>query len=147
MASACSGGLKQVLVPGQRLRSGRGGDSTKSQPLDQWSVTRTWPYGFAEKEFPQRWKVVKQVKCSLGEKRIQYVWIGTWPGSERESRPRGSLNHLIWGISSGFPLANHFDLPGSKFVFGVSQALPMSAHAPLSQGGFYRRGLWVDLAT
>lgn len=36
-------------VPGLRLRSGRGGESTKSYPLNPGSVTRPWPLGFAEK--------------------------------------------------------------------------------------------------
>ena len=35
------------------------------------------------KEFPQRWKVVKQAKCLLGGKRVQYAWIDTGPASER----------------------------------------------------------------
>ena len=54
---------------------------------------------------------------------------------------------LIWDISSRFPLANHFDLPGSESVFGVSQGPPMCACASLSQDGFYQRGLWVDSIT
>ena len=29
--------------------------------------------------------------------------------------------YFIWGISSGFPLANHLILPGSEFVFGIPQ--------------------------
>ena len=44
---------------------------------------------------------------------------------ERNSHPRGSLNHLYWGISSGFPLANYFDWPDSESVFGISQDPPM----------------------
>ena len=35
----------------------------------QWTVTRPWLLGFAEKEFSQRWKVVKQVSYLLGEKK------------------------------------------------------------------------------
>ena len=30
--------------------------------LDHWSVTRALALGLCRKEFPQRWKVVKQVK-------------------------------------------------------------------------------------
>ena len=44
---------------------------------------------------------------------------------EKNSRPHGSLNHLYWGISSGFPLANHFDWPDSESVFVISQDPPM----------------------
>ena len=48
----------------------------------------------------------------------------------------------IWGISSSFPLANHFDLPGSQFTFGISQDSSMYVHASLSQDGFYH--IWVE---
>ena len=61
-----------------------------------------WPYGFAEKEFPQRRKVVKQGKYLLGEKEARYVRIDTQAGSERESRPRGRLNHLYGAFLPGF---------------------------------------------
>ena len=37
------------------------------------------------KEFPQRWKVLKQVKYLLWGKRVQYLWIDTWADSEGES--------------------------------------------------------------
>ena len=40
---------------------------------------------------------------------------------ERNSCPNDSLNHLHWGISSGFPLANHFDWPESESVLDISQ--------------------------
>ena len=65
-----------------------------------------------------------------------YVWIHTQAGSETELRPHGSLNLLIWGIASGFPLANHLALPGSESVFGLSQGPPMCAWASFSQDGF-----------
>ena len=47
-------------------------------------------------------------------------------------------------FSPGFPLTNHFDLPGSQSLFGISQDPPMYAHASLSQDGFYRKGIWVE---
>ena len=50
---------------------------------------------------------------------------------------------LLWGISSSFPLANYFDLPGSQSIFCLSQDPPLCGHAFLSQDGFYQRGLWV----
>ena len=43
---------------------------------------------------------MKQIKCLLGEK--EYVWIDTWVGSERESHPRGSLNHFYGTFFLGF---------------------------------------------
>ena len=110
----------RVSVPGQWLRAGRGGETTESQPLDRWSVARPWPYGFAEEEFSQRRKVVKQVKYLLREiKSIARVDRHT--GRLREGVvPSWQFKSLIWGISSMFPLTNHFDLPGSKSVFGIS---------------------------
>ena len=48
-----------------------------------------------------------------------------------------ALTTLTWGISSGFPLADHFDLPGSQFIFGMSQDRPMSMHASFSKDEFY----------
>ena len=55
-------------VPSQRLRSDHGGESSRSSPLDQWSVTRALTLWLCRKEFPQRQKVVKQVKYSFGGK-------------------------------------------------------------------------------
>ena len=51
---------REASVPGQRLGSGHGGESTKFRPLDQWSVTRPCPFSFEAEEFPQRWKVMLQ---------------------------------------------------------------------------------------
>ena len=45
-------------------------------------MTRPWPFGFAEKEFPQRDKIVKQVVFTR-RKRVQKVRIDTQVGSER----------------------------------------------------------------
>ena len=58
----------------------------------QGTVTRPWPLGFAEEEFSQRWKVVKQVNYLLGEKkqRVQQVWTDTWAESEGET-----LSHAL----------------------------------------------------
>ena len=43
---------------------------------------------------------------------------------------------LLWGISSSFPLANHFDLPGSEAIVGMFQEPPICACLSLSQDGF-----------
>ena len=56
---------------------------------------------------------------------------------ERESLNSWQFELLLWGISSGFLLAGHFDLPGSQFISGISQDPPMCAHTSLSQDGFY----------
>ena len=43
------------------------------------------------------------------------------PGqTQRELRHSGSLNHLQGAFLSGFPLANHFDFPGSESAFDTS---------------------------
>ena len=39
----------RILVPSQRLRPVIDSEDTESQPLDQWSVTRPWLFGSAEK--------------------------------------------------------------------------------------------------
>ena len=41
--------------------------------------------------------------------------------------PSWWFKSLLWSITSGFPLANHFHFSGSKSVFGLSQYLPMCA--------------------
>ena len=72
------------------------------------------------------------------------MWIDTWADAERE---RGTLSWQfelrVWGISSGFPLTNYFDLPGSQSTFSLSRGPSMCTHASLSQDAFHRRGLWV----
>ena len=46
-------------------------------------------------------------------------------GGLRESVvPSEQFKSLFGGISSGFPLANHFDLSDSESVFGISQGPP-----------------------
>ena len=52
---------------------------------------------------------------------------------------------FIWGISSGFPLTNHFDLPGSWSIFGISQDSPVCMHAPLGQGNSTRKAYKEDI--
>ena len=59
----------------------REGDKVKTQGACQGSVTRALALRVCRKEFPQRQKVVMQVKGLLGEKGVQYMWIGTWSNS------------------------------------------------------------------
>ena len=40
---------------------------------------------------------------------------------------------LLWGISSRFPLASHFDLSGSVSACGLSQDPPVCVHADICQ--------------
>ena len=73
---------------------------------------------------------MKQVKYLLGEKNT--VHVDRHMGRLRERvTPAWQFESLIWGISSRFPLANHFGLPGSKSIFGVSQDFPMCVRAHL----------------
>ena len=68
-------------------------------------------------------------------------------GGLREScwgAPLWQLELPLWGISSRFPLANHFDLPGSQPIFGLSQDPPLCAHTSLCQDGFCCKGLWAE---
>ena len=51
--------------------------------------------------------------------------------------PTWQCKLLIWGISPGFPSANHSDLPGSQSAFSISQDPFMCVHASLSQDGCY----------
>ena len=62
---------------------------------------------------------------------------------ERESLSRTLMAVLItlWVISSGLPLAKHFEFPGSQSTFRISQDPPMYAHASLIQDGFYQKGI------
>ena len=71
------------------------------------------------------------------------VCVNRHMGRLRESCPCGSLNHFHGAFLLGLPLASHFDLPGSKTVFGISQCSPKCVWASLSQGGSQQRGLWV----
>ena len=77
--------------------------------------------------------------------RVQYVWIDMGADSEEEYLccTLGPVKSLIWCISSGFSLSNHFDWPGSQSLFGISQDHSMRAYVVLSQVGSYCKGLWA----
>ena len=145
MASACNG-LERVLGPQPEMGRVAAVISTGSQPSTRMAVSDKGPHlPLCRKELPQRQKVVKQ-SISKRKKRVQDVGIDTRADSgERPCvAPSWQSALLLWGISSGFPLADHSDLPGSQSVFGVSQDPPMCGHPSLSQGGFYQKGVWVE---
>ena len=62
-------------------------------------MTRPWPFSFAGKEFPQRWKVVKQAKYLLEGKRAKYMWTDTRGGLLRVSLSRALM--VVWVIITG----------------------------------------------
>ena len=69
------------------------------------------------------------------------LWIDTGGIDTRGWAQRGVTDlqyyeSLIWDISPQFPPVNHLALPGSKFIFGLPQGLPLCARASLSQDGF-----------
>ena len=68
-------------------------------------------------------RVMESSKTSVYQEGKGNMYIDTW-------RPHGSLNYLYGGISSRFPLANHFALPGSESVFSLS---PMCVCVSLNQ--------------
>ena len=63
--------------------------------------------------------------------------------SLRESRALAAVSIAFMGHFSGFPWANHFDLPGSLSISGISQDPSVDAHASLGVARSYRKGLWV----
>ena len=84
MASVCNG-LERGLDSQPEIGLDCSGESTRSQPLDQCSVTRALALWLCRKEFPQRRKVVKQGKyLSRGEKKCSMCgW--THKQTQRES--------------------------------------------------------------
>ena len=76
----------------------REGDKVKTQGACQWWVTRALALRVCRKEFPQRQKVVKQVKCFLGGKSTVHVYRGRVP----ESCPGDSLSYFYVVFPLGF---------------------------------------------
>ena len=97
----------------QQLGGGGGlghiGKSTRSQPLDQWSVTKVLALQLCREEFPQRWKVVKLVQCLIRRKNST-VHVDSHPGRLRErerervaeSHSLGSVNYFYGAFLAGF---------------------------------------------
>ena len=70
---------------------------------------------------------------------------GRLRGRVPELHPHGfPFKSLTQGIFSGYPLANHSDLPGSQSIFGLSQDPSMCEYTSLSQDKFYCKGIWVE---
>ena len=57
-----------------------------------------------------------------GDKRMERL-----RGKIPELRPRGCLNNYVENFFSDFPLANHFDLPGSQFIWYISGSFHVCA--------------------
>ena len=75
------------------------------------------------------------------------MWIDTWGNIQRESpwvAPSWQFELVLWDISFGFPLANHYNLPGSQSIFGISQDPSTCAHGSLSQEGSFQRGVLLE---
>ena len=111
-----------------------------TKPVISDEDSGVWLY---RKEFPQR-QSSGSSKQLIKRKKVQYVWIGIWADSGKESHwvaPSRKFKLLLWVISSGFPLANHFEFPGSQSTFSISPAPPMYVHASLIQDGFYQKGM------
>ena len=82
----CSGKVKP-------LKQGFSSQPETEVGLQQWSATRALTLWLCRKEFPQRQRVMKQVKFIRGQ-RVQYLLIDTKVNPERESWPRDSINQL-----------------------------------------------------
>ena len=90
--------------PGQRLKSGRGNESTESRPLDHQGLVasdKPWPSALQKMNFYKEAESSETSKLFIGRKR---VCVGRHMGElrERESCPRGSLNHLYGAFLPGF---------------------------------------------
>ena len=92
-----------------------------SNPVVSDKALALW---LCRKEFPQRQKVVKQIKYLLrggkNKKYIWYMWIDTGVDSESLSHTLVAMGITFIGISSRSPLDSHLDFSGSQSIFGTS---------------------------
>ena len=108
---------------------------------------------------PSHWVLQKSISTKTEISEANKVFIKRKRETVCVDRNRGKLrgrtpellSHIlmaVWiillDISSGFPLANHFNLPDSQSIFGIFQDSSMCAHESFSLNGFYQRGLWVQ---
>ena len=133
MALACNG-LKRGF--GSRPEIGVGSWQWKHQILVARPVVSDKGPGPSamQKRIPTKKESSEASKVFIKRKRVQYVWIGTSVDSEGES-----LSCALVAVWSTFmrcffqvSLANHFGLPCSQFIFGISQDPPKCAQASLS---------------
>ena len=142
VALVCSS-LKQVF--GFQPETEAGSWQWEQQILGTRPVVRDQALALqlCSKEFPQRHKVVKQVKCLFRGK--EYSTCGEthrWAQRVLESHPCGTYITFVEHFFQ-FSLASHSDLPGPGSVFGRPRNPPTCTPASLSQAGFYPRGVWV----
>ena len=132
VASACNS-LKQGLGSWPEVEPGSW--QWKHQILAIRPVISDKGPSALQKRIPTKMESSETRKVFTRKKRVQYVSIDTRADSES---PWVTLSWqfelVLWDIFS-----NHFDFPGSLFVFGVFQDCPMCAHTSLSQGGFHER--------
>ena len=69
-------------------------------------------------------------------RRKNTVHVDRYMGGFRDNHALVEFESLLWGISFSFPLARHFYLPDSEYIFNISQDLPICVSASLSQDGF-----------
>ena len=74
---------------------------------------------------------------------MKQVFIRRKKSTVGVDRHTSGLKQHPQGISSWFPLASHFDLPGSESLLGIFQDPPVCVCTSVSQNGFQRRVLWV----
>ena len=133
-------------VPSQRLGwvTGMRAPDPSHQTSGQWQGP--WPFGFAEKNSPKMESGKTNEVFIKRKKNTVHVDRNIGGLRERVSHwitPFWWIEFLLWGISSGFPLAN-LDLPGSQSIFGIYQDPPIWVHTSLSQDGFCQKGSWVE---
>ena len=135
VASACNS-LKHGL--GSWPEAEAGSRQCKHQILAIRPVISNKDPSALQKRIPTKMESSEICKVFTWRKRVQHVSIDTRTDSES---PWVTLSWqfelALWDIFSRFSLANHFDFPGSLFIFGIFQDCPMGAHTSLSQTGFH----------
>ena len=137
MASACSG-LERDLGSQPETEAGSGQwehQTLATRPPGQWR---------GRDPLALHGRISTKTKSSEASKVFIKMKVGRL--RERESHwvtPLWQFEWLLWSISSAFPLANHFVVPGSQSILGIYQDSPMCVHTSLSKGEFSLKGLWL----
>ena len=95
-------------------------------------MTRPLALSLCRNEFPQGQKIVRQVKCLLGETRAgseSHILVVVWITH---------MGHFFQASCGQFPCFAWFWV----HIWFISGSSPVSSHS-LSQDGFWWRGLWV----